>query len=386
MSTYDMIIRNGNVYGGGLTCLKGMDVAVKDGKIVTVCSKIDEKAPVEIDASDKLISPGFIESHIHLDMADYTDKQTFMKGASSLIDKYIVHGTTAIKAVILQGKSNITCVAAAEYISGLAELREIYKGRIDIYSVVPFAEEYKEQWVQAVKAGEIDYIGGVVNSDNYVQEVDKIFAQAVKYCLPIDIDCDDTDVPDINAFLYIIRKTMEYKFQRMVTCNHVTALDAAGLDEAAIVDAITRCARAIVYVTTETSSDMYRRSWKRRGPTRVRELIDSGVGISIASDGCQDSLRPFGNCNLLEEALLTANIHKFATHAELTRVFEMITIQPALNLGLEGYGILPGSNADIVILDAPDTTEAILSKSSALYVIKQGNIVAEVGRESGHEV
>lgn len=374
MAMYDIIIRNGNVYGGGLTLLKGMDMAISDGRVIMVDRSINASAATEIDASGKLVSPAFIEPHIHMDAIDYDSIEEYKKKAGALIDEYIANGVTTIRATIFIGREPDVSVLYA-----MAWLKTEYKDRADIKLVAPYAELPDNAWHKAAAEGIIDYVGGVVTPDNYKQEADLIFAKAEEYDLPIEIHCDKHDMPDVNAFLYIIEKTMQTQQQRRVTCDHVTALDALGLDKDVAADAIVRCARAQVYVTTTTSSDMYSSQFKRRGPTRVRELLDSGVGVSIGLDGCRDSECPFGNANPLEEAQVTANIHKFANNADFAMVYEMISTQPALALGMDEYGTAPGSNADIVVLDAPDMTEAILSKSASLYVIKEGKIVAENG-------
>ena len=374
MAMYDIIIRNGNVYGGGLVLLKGMDMAIKDGRVVMVDKSINASAGTEIDARGKLISPAFIEPHIHMDMIEYDSISEYKEKAEALIDKYISNGVTTIRATIfIDRKPDVRVLDA------MAELKEEYKECADIKLVVPYVELPENAWQRAAATGVIDYVGGVVTPNNYKQEADLIFAKAEEYDLPIEIHCDKHDLPDVNAFVYITEKTMQTHYQRRVTCDHVTALDALGMDKDVAVEAIVRCARAQVYVTTTTSSDIYSSCFKRRGPTKVRELLDSGVGVSIGHDGCKDGECPFGNANPLEEAQVTANIHKFANNADFAMVYEMITTQPALSLGFDDYGTAPGSKADIVVIDAPDMTEAVLSKSASLYVIKAGKIVAENG-------
>lgn len=374
MAMYDIIIRNGNIYGGGLVLLRDMDMAIKDGRVVMVDKKINASAVTEIDAGGRLVSPAFVEPHIHMDMMEYAGISEYKEKAKTLIDKYISHGVTTIRAAIFEGSK-----PDVDILHAMAELKNEYKGKADIRLVVPYVALPDNAWQKAAAAGIIDYVGGEISPDNYKNEVDLIFAKAKEYDLPIDVDCDKHDEANVDAFLYITEKTMQMKYQRKVTCNHVTALDSPDLDKAVAVDAIVRCARACMYVTTTTASDMYTSSWKRRGPTKVRELIDSGVGVSIGHDGCSDGVCPFGNANPLEEAQLTANIHKFATNADFAMVYEMITIQPALSCQLEDYGTAPGCKADIVVIDAPDMTEAILSKSAQLYVIKDGKLVAGNG-------
>jgi cytosine deaminase len=155
------------------------------------------------------------------------------------------------------------------------------------------------------------------------EKVDCIFEFAEKYNLNIDIHVDESDYPDIECFKYVIRKTKDKKWNGNVTCGHVTALSAIGFpdDEAnkAIIDSV----QANINIITLSSCNLYLMSSNRRGVTRVREFLKAGSNISFASDNVRDPFRPFGNANMLEEALITAQINKFGMrlHAQLNLVF-----------------------------------------------------------------
>ena len=372
MAVYDVIIRNGNIYGGGLMLLTDMDIAIKDGEVIMVDKRINASAELEIDARGKLVSPAFIEPHVHMDKMEYTDIQDYKAKVSSLIEGYIEHGVTMIRAtVFVETDKNMNILKA------LGELKQVYRDMIDIKLTVPCGKLTEAEWKEAVEGGLVDYIGGDLGPDNYRKEADLIFAKAEEYGLPIEVHCDRHDKADVSAFVYVTEKVMEYRMQRQVTCDHVTALDAVGIDNYMATDAAVRCARSLVFVTTETSSDMYTSSWKRRGPTRVEKLLECGAGVSIGLDGVRDAGCPYGNCDLLEEAQTTANVHKFATNADLAQLYEMITTQPALCCQVEDYGIIPGNPANIVILDAPDVTEVILSNANKLYVFRNGKLTAQ---------
>jgi cytosine deaminase len=113
----------------------------------------------------------------------------------------------------------------------------------------------------------------------------------------------------------------------------------------------------------------------RRGPTRVKEFLDAGVNVAVASDNIRDPFRPFGNANLLEEALLTAQVHKLALPDQLKKVFDMITYNGAKNSLLDNYGTHTGAIADLVLLDAATEHEALVSQARKLLVIKHGKVI-----------
>lgn len=368
MTKYDLIIRNGNIYGGGMFLQKNTDMAIRDGRIVKVDKCIEGFTDMELDASGKLVSPGFIDSCACIDNTAQADG---ISGASHVIDMYIANGTTVIKNLVQVNER-----FDMEAFRSLVDLKEQYRDKADIYNVVSYLPAVDSIWREAAELGMIDFVGGNITSKS---EVDTVFALAKEYGLPIDVRCGESDIPDISIFLYIIEKTMKEEYQRRVTCGHVTALYADGMNEDLIMDAAARCARAHVNVTSPTSRNLYMTDWRYRGTTRVRELSNAGVNVSVSSDNIQDSIRPFGNASMLEEALLTAQVHKFATHAELSGLYEMITYNPALSAQLEDYGTFRGCRADLVIVDAPDTTEAILSRTGISHVLKNGRLVAKDG-------
>lgn len=416
MSEYDLIIKNGNIFGGGLFLQRETDMAIKDGKIVKIDKSIQAEADTVIDGTGKLVSPGFVDSHMHIDKALLADDdgtttleeallrsdykgmekyssmseedilQDILTRSSRIVEMAISHGTTCLKSTPLVNKTWGMLAHRAMVI-----LKERYRDKINILTATPYDAAFDGEWRAAAEAGEIDFVGGYANidfkddginteSDDYKSAVDRMFSLAKEYDLPIDMHCNESDAPNIDAFLYVIEKTMDMQWQDRVTCGHVTALYADGLDPDVAITATSRTAKAHVNVTTLTSCNLYLMDWKRRGTTRVGDLLTAGVNVSIGSDNIRDAFRPFGNADLVEEALLTAQVHKFSTHAELAKVFGMITYNPAFNCLLPAYGTLPGCDADLVILDAPDTTEAIIRKAKAKYVIKSGRIVARDGK------
>lgn len=410
---YDLLIKNGNVY----PLNRILDVGICGGKIVDLKAGLDSSlADKVVDVSGCTVSPAFVDAHMHIDKAftadedDTTDLLSacirsdkklheeymgwdrqaviddIVERSSDVIRMCVANGTTAVKTNV-----SITPDIGFAALDAMDILKEKYKDYITIKTVVPAYDDFMEEWKEYARRGSIDFIGGYPNitysspSGNpdytlaYKAEVDRAFELAAKYNLPVDLHCDESDSDNLSCFLYMIDMTYANKMQGRVTCSHVTGLGAKDIDEAYAADAIARAAKACVNVTTMTSCNMYLMDIGRRGPTRVKQLLDCGVNVSIASDNIRDPFRPFGNADLLEEGLLTAQLHKFGTKAGLRSIARMITIFPAENLLLENYGILPGCNADIVVLDAPDMQEAILSQVKKSYVIKNGSIVAQDG-------
>ena len=118
----------------------------------------------------------------------------------------------------------------------------------------------------------------------------------------------------------------------------------------------------------------------RRGVTRVDELLRAGVNVSVASDNIRDPYRPFGNGDLLEEALFAAQVLQYGTRKQLEETLRMVTTRPARNALLSGYGLAEGCRADLVVIDALTAREAVISGAQRLYVFKEGRLTARNGQ------
>ncbi len=402
---YDLIITGCNLFYKDAPLKLNMSIAVKDGKIAKIGKDIDvSKAKTVISASEKLVVPTFMDMHMHIDKAfsmnndqtysliaacnnsvergieyyDWSEEQIFdsiLENSSKVVEMCVKNGTTLLRTNLLFMKEWGTIALEA-----MMALKKKYKNYCTIQNAVNFPDIYFDELVAATKAGKTDVIGGYPHlMPNYQQETDKCFRLGVEYGLPIDLHCDESDVVNLDCFGYIIKKTKEYAYNNLVTCGHVTGLNATGIPESMVNNYIYEAAENGVNITSLTACNMYLMNMTRRGPTRVPELLESGVNVAVASDNIRDTFRPYGNCDLLEEARLTAQIHKMSTSEKLRTCMELITYNTATIANKKNYGLEVGCDADFNIIDAKTTEEAVLSKSKRLYVIKAGNVIAEKG-------
>ncbi len=413
MKKYDLLIKNAYVF----PLKKVRDIAIKGEYIVELKEGLSaDDAAQTIDAKNKLVTPGFVEAQLHIDKAylyDEDEADDVMAACirswkvieekysgwsdDDIIEEIVERGSVAIENCIRHGtvaiKNNITVNKNWGVISlkAISKLKEKYKDKITIKNVVQYDESLEKEWINGVKSHEIDFVGGYVNidfdSDNallsYVsanyEYIDKLFALSREHDVSIDVFCDEISHSSMDMFLYIVKKVMKNKEWAKVTCNSVTSLGNPSLSEDDAAMAIAICAKAGVNITTLTSTNMNLGDIKRRSTTRVKQLQQAGVNVSIASGNVRDAFRPFGNCDLLEEALLTAQCHKYDTQSDMSKVMAMITFNPAKNLMLQDYGILPSCYADLVIFDATDEQDAIISQAEKDYVIYHGKVVAKQG-------
>lgn len=401
MGICDVLIRGATVFGVG----KGLDIAISQGRIQAVGEGLPDTGAMEVEAAGKLVIPSFVESHTHLDKAltAVEEDTPNLEEAYGIFARYLARipeggmvedikarsrrvldwelasGTGTVKTHVL-----VCPEWGMASLQALEELKEEYRGRLDLLGIVQYREEYDAEFRAAARAGRVDFLAGYpLFTPDPMGEIDRLFALADEYGLPLDLHIDEHDRPNIDCFLRVLQRAREYHMAGRVTCGHVTALSAVDDDLAR--RAIGECAEAGVHVITLPSCNMYLMGRKdhqpiRRGVTRVDELMRAGVNVAVASDNVRDPYRPFGNGDLLEEALFAAQVLQYGTGEQLEKVMEMVTFGPARNALLQDYGLSQGCRADLVVLDAPTAKEAIISHSRRLYVFKEGRLVAKDGQ------
>ena len=400
----NILIKNANLFERE----GAFDIAVKDGKIAEIGKNIQYKAPV-IDAAGCFVSPGFVDSHMHLDKAytlgegedlksairlsaDYFKNippdrlaEDIYRRSRALADKALANGTTTIKThLVTYGRKDLLLAS----IEATVQLAKDYRDRIEILNVTPWMAAAEKELTDAVKNGDINFLSANAQPEakgSYEKRVYELFRAAADFNLPIDMHLDESDIPDVGALNLVLDETIRYKMGGRVTGGHITTISAQGMDETEAAKAIQKAKDAGINVITLPSSNLFLmgRSDKkpiRRGITRVHEFLEAGVNVAYASDNVRDHFRPFGNADMLEEGLLTAQVMQYGSQKELRTIYKMGTYNAAANCLLPNYGLNEGCYADLVILDAPSAEEAILSQSLKLYALKRGKIMAQNGK------
>lgn len=425
---FDLLIKGGNVYEVG----EGIDLGIKDGMVVEQGALSEGDAAEVIDVSGKLVSPSFVDSHTHLDKAFQMEYEEYRKKAKELAAEFMASDEVDygypvcggseqyLMELIKEGKSedevkdvikqrisraldmaiaNGTCAVKTNNTWGslsvevVNELKEEYAGKIDLYNIVPFTTDTEaedrysmtfDQLESYAADGSIDYIGGYFDGDYGYDDIDAMFEFADKHGLPLDLHVLETDVPLLKPFDYILDKSLAYGLGDKLTCGHLTALDAPGIDGAALEAIIRKSADAEVNVTALTSCNMYLMGRKaahpvRRGMTRLDLFLAANVNACFASDNIRDAWRPYGNADMLQEGYISAHCLQYAFPEELEVVYRMATFNAAKNALRENYGAGTGCRADLVVLDSASPDQALVDQAKRLYVIKDGKIVAKDG-------
>jgi len=133
-------------------------------------------------------------------------------------------------------------------------------------------------------------------------------------------------------------------------------------------------ANPLINITLQGRHDTYP---KRRGMTRIKELLAAGINVALGHDCVMDPWYSFGSHDMLEVAHMGLHIAQMTGADEVKSIFNAITSNAAATLNLEGYGLAPGCCADMVVMQAADQFECLRLRPARLYVIRRGNIIAQ---------
>lgn len=386
------------------------DISIQDGKIAAIEEHITESADRTIDAEGRVLVPGFVESHIHLDKALIADrkpnksgtlkeainvtaelKPTFTKEdiydrAKRTLEMIIPFGVTTIRT-----HSEFDPAQGFTGFETILKLKEEYKNLVDI-QVVAFPQEgiFKspgtdKMMYEAMEMG-ADVVGGIPYNDAPANEhIDLVFEIAKKYNKPVDLHQDFSDEADDMSIEYLCRKTISEGYQGRVSVGHLTALHA--LPKEKLDPIIELMAEANISVMALPATDLHLGARNdeynvRRAVTPIRKLRDGGVNVCIATNNIRNAFTPYGNGDILQTAMLAIPVAHLGGADDLSTVLPMITENPAKAIGLTDYGIAVGNKADVVLLDTYVKENAIIDIPTRLYVIKDGKVTVENTKET----
>jgi cytosine deaminase len=399
----DLVIRNARLRGR--TDL--VDIAMTAGRVEAVGAGLAAAAR-EIDADGCLVSPGFVNLHLHADKSllgevmrpnvsgtlpeaiaitnefkRAYDPEEVAQRAGRVLEAGVQNGTTFFRLF-----ADVGTIGGLRAAQGLLLARERFRSLCQI-QVVAFPQEgllrdpgAAELLDEAITQG-CDVVGGLpwyeYTDADAREHIDICFALAERHDLDVHMLADDTDDPSSRSLEYLAWKTMREGFHGRVTASHCGAMAAYNDVYAAKVIDMVATAGITISVNAHINlvcSARIDREPKRRGIARVKELLARGVNVVSAQDDVNDPYYPFGKPDQLEVALMMAHTAQLTRPHELEQVFDMVTDNAARAARLDGYGIAPGQRADLVVIDAPSVHEALRTQPPRRHVIKDGHEVA----------
>jgi cytosine/creatinine deaminase len=402
---YDLLIRHARLHRR-----QGVfDIAIQDGHFVRIAPELaNVTAAREIDAVGNLISPPFIDSHVHLDAVmtigqpRYNASGTLLEGIQIWSERKLELNHEDVRQRVLEGirwevaqgtlyiRSHVDiCDPELTALRTLLEVREEVRDICDL-QLVAFPQDGifsfpngRELMRRAIELG-CDLVGGIPHyewtSAMGVEDVHYAFELAREFNRDIDCHCDETDDPHSRFTEVMAADTLQQSWQGRVTASHCTAMHS--YDNAYAFKLIRLLARAQVNVVANPFDNVVLQGRfdtypKRRGITRVKELLASGVNVSLGHDSIMDPWFPLGRGDMLAAAQLALLLCQMSGYEEIQDVLDLITTNAARTLRIQGrYGIEEGKPASFLLLDAPNAFEALRLVPARLYVFKDGREVA----------
>ena len=398
-TAFDLIFRRAVTTGSA----NPVDIGVSDGRIAAIAPRLEAQAP-EVHVDGRLVLPGFVDTHIHLDKAcllgrcghdhgsvseaiaavaamkrDFTVEDVYARGARA-IERAIVHGTTRMRThVEIDPRIGLRGFAA------IKALKRDYAWALDL-SLCVFPQEgltndpgTEELLVEALRDGG-QSIGGCPYMDTDPNaHIEKLFDLAQAFDVDVDLHLDFDLDPSWWHLDEVCRQTERRNYQGRVAIGHATKLSALPPKE--FDAAATKLSRAGVAVTVLPATDLYLMGRDAthnspRGLTAAHRLVEKGVLCSVATNNVLNPFTPFGDASLLRMANFYANV-AHAGVSEFDACLDLVTDLPARLMNLRDYGIAVGNPADLIILDTDSGPNAIAELPDVLMGFKHGRQMFE---------
>lgn len=386
-----------------------VDIEIENGTIVAIAPKLSSLGQTELNVKGQLISPPFVESHIHLDSALTAGEprlnqsgtlfegiQIWAERKQSLTVEDVKH--RAIETLKKQASQGVLFVRTHVDVStpqltalqAMLEVREAVKDWMTL-QVVAFPQdgiyghpENEALLEEAIKLG-ADVVGGIPHyeftREDGVRSVHRIFKLAEQYDRLIDIHCDEID-DEQSRFLEVVAAcAVRTGMNSRVSASHTTAFGSYNNAYAyKLMALLTRSqinfiANPLINITLQGRTDTYP---KRRGITRVKELWQQGLNVSLGHDCIQDPWYSLGTGNMLDVAYMAIHVCQMTGVSEIDACYDMVTRHGAKTLDVEDrYGIEVGKPANLIIFEAENRFDLLRRRPPVRYVISRGKLLAQ---------
>ncbi len=360
-----------------------------------------------VDAKGWLLAPPFVDAHFHLDatlsagLPRVNESGTLLEGIAlwgelkpllvqdAIVERALRYCDWAVAKGLLAIRSHVDiCDDRLLAVEALLHVRERVAPYLDL-QLVAFPQDGLLRSPHALANLEraldlgVDVVGGIPHFERTMADgaasVRILCEIAAKRGLRVDMHCDESDDPLSRHIETLACETQRLGLQGRVTGSHLTSMHSMDnyyvskllpLMREAQVHAV---ANPLINITLQGRHDSYP---KRRGMTRVPELMAAGINVGFGHDCVMDPWYPLGSADMLEVAQMGLHVAQMTSQAQMRACFDAVTVNSARILGLEGYGLEPGCRADFVLLQARDTVEAIRLRATRLLVVRGGDVMA----------
>ena len=400
----DLLVTNATLPDGRT----GMSVAVQHGRIAEVAPGLAAPAHETLDAQGLLLTPPFVDAHFHMDatlsygMPRVNQSGTLLEGIAlwgelkpqltqdAVIERALAYCDWAVARGLLAIRSHVdTSDPSMLAVEALLEVKRRVAPYIEL-QLVAFPQDGVLRTPGGVQNIEraldlgVDVVGGIPHFERTMADgtasVKLLCEIAEKRGKLVDMHCDESDDPSSRHVETLACETQRLGLHGRVTGSHLTSMHS--MDNYYVSKLLPLMAEArmhaianpLINITLQGRHDTYP---KRRGMTRVPELLAAGVNVAFGQDCCMDPWYSLGSGDMLEVAHMGLHVAQMTGQAAIRQCFDAVTTYPARILQLDGYGIAPGCHADFVLLHAKDAVEAIRLRATRLKVYRRGKLLAQ---------
>ena len=404
-----MLIRNATLTDGR----SGIDVLVRDGRIAAIGTNLPLPEGADridvIDAEGQLLSAPFVDAHFHMDatlsygLPRVNQSGTLLEGIAlwgelkpqltqeALVERAMQYCDWAVAKGLLAIRSHVdVCDDRLLAVEALLHVKQRVKPYLDL-QLVAFPQDgllraptALVNLKRALDLG-VDVVGGIPHFERTMadgaQSVKILCELAAERGLRVDMHCDESDDPLSRHVETLAFHTHRLGLHGRVTGSHLTSMHSMDnyyvskllpLMREAGLHAI---ANPLINITLQGRHDTYP---KRRGMTRVPEMLAAGINVGFGHDCVMDPWYPLGSADMLEVAQMGLHVAQMTSQAQMRACFDAVTVNNAKILGLDGYGIEVGHSADFVLLQARDAVEAIRLRAQRLLVVRRGHVISRM--------
>ena len=381
-----------------------VDLAIAGGRIVAI-GRAGEAAREVVEVAGRLVTPGLVEAHMHLDKALLTDRiggtaetaaeairltgvakraftvEDIAARARRVLDLAVAAGTTTMRAHV-----EVDPIVGLMGMEAMLALKRDYAPAVDL-QLCAFAQEGILQAPptetllrRALEMG-ADLVGGCPYNDTDARRhIEIVFALAAAFGVDADFHVDFTDEPEHLHVREIARQTIRAGWQGRVAVGHLTELAALpGAEQAAL---IAELAAARIGVISLLLTDLYlmgRRDERnvRRGLTPIRRLLEASIPVALGSNNVRNPFTPIGTADPAHLTFVGAVAAHMGTRELMHELVAAITTHPARILNLRDYGCAAGCRADLVVWECERMEEIVMALPPRRWVVKAGRITVE---------
>jgi cytosine/creatinine deaminase len=399
----DLLITNATLPNGQTD----MSVAIQNGKIVELAQHLQAPANETVDAQGQLLSSPFVDAHFHMDatlsygLPRVNQSGTLLEGIAlwselkplltqeALIERAMTYCDWAVAKGLLAIRTHVdVCDQRLLAVEALLEVKKRVAPYIDM-QLVAFPQDgvlrapgAMDNLKRALQMG-ADVVGGIPHfertSEQGALSVKLLCELAAEQGKLVDMHCDESDDPMSRHVETLAYETQRLGLQGRVVGSHLTSMHS--MDNYYVSKLLPLIAQAqlgvvanpLINITLQGRHDTYP---KRRGMTRVPELLAHGITVAFGHDCVMDPWYSLGSGDMLEVAHMGLHVAQMTSQAGMHQCFEAVTSHPAKLMHLQGYGLQVGCHADLVLLQARNPVEAIRLRAPRLKVWRRGKLLA----------